>query len=472
MADRLQNNFQFLDVGRQDPNKKDIDTRKHEFVEIYQPFSEEQVQNQSHRCLECGNPYCEWKCPVHNYIPNWLKLISEGNIIEAANLSHQTNSLPEVCGRVCPQDRLCEGACTLNDGFGAVTIGNVEKYITDTAMAMGWKPDMSKVVWTDKKVAVIGAGPAGLGCADVLVRNGVKPVVFDLHPEIGGLLTFGIPEFKLEKDVLVKRREMFTEMGVEFRLSTEIGKDVQMQELLDEYDAVFMGMGTYNYMKGGFPGEDLPGVYDALPFLISNVNRNLGFEKDASEFISVEDKKVVVLGGGDTAMDCNRTSIRQQAETVTCAYRRDEENMPGSKREVANAKEEGVEFLFNRQPIAIVGEEKVEGVKVVTTQLGEPDENGRRRPEPIPGSEEVLDADVVLIAFGFRPSPAPWFDDHNITVNDWGGVEAPEAQEFAFQTSNPKVFAGGDMVRGSDLVVTAIWEGRQAAEGILDFLNV
>jgi glutamate synthase (NADPH/NADH) small chain len=472
MADRLQNNFQFLDVGRQDPNKKDIDTRKHEFVEIYQPFSEEQVQNQSHRCLECGNPYCEWKCPVHNYIPNWLKLISEGNIIEAANLSHQTNSLPEVCGRVCPQDRLCEGACTLNDGFGAVTIGNVEKYITDTAMAMGWKPDMSKVVWTDKKVAVIGAGPAGLGCADVLVRNGVKPVVFDLHPEIGGLLTFGIPEFKLEKDVLVKRREMFTEMGVEFRLSTEIGKDVQMQELLDEYDAVFMGMGTYNYMKGGFPGEDLPGVYDALPFLISNVNRNLGFEKDASEFISVEDKKVVVLGGGDTAMDCNRTSIRQQAETVTCAYRRDEENMPGSKREVANAKEEGVEFLFNRQPIAIVGEEKVEGVKVVTTQLGEPDENGRRRPEPIPGSEEVLDADVVLIAFGFRPSPAPWFGDHNITVNDWGGVEAPEAQEFAFQTSNPKVFAGGDMVRGSDLVVTAIWEGRQAAEGILDFLNV
>jgi glutamate synthase (NADPH/NADH) small chain len=353
-----------------------------------------------------------------------------------------------------------------------VTIGNVEKYITDTAMAMGWKPDMSKVVWTDKKVAVIGAGPAGLGCADVLVRNGVKPVVFDLHPEIGGLLTFGIPEFKLEKDVLVKRREMFTEMGVEFRLSTEIGKDVQMQELLDEYDAVFMGMGTYNYMKGGFPGEDLPGVYDALPFLISNVNRNLGFEKDASEFISVEDKKVVVLGGGDTAMDCNRTSIRQQAETVTCAYRRDEENMPGSKREVANAKEEGVEFLFNRQPIAIVGEEKVEGVKVVTTQLGEPDENGRRRPEPIPGSEEVLDADVVLIAFGFRPSPAPWFGDHNITVNDWGGVEAPEAQEFAFQTSNPKVFAGGDMVRGSDLVVTAIWEGRQAAEGILDFLNV
>lgn len=472
MTDRLKNDFQFIDVGRQDPDKKHMSARTEQFVEIYEPFREEQVQEQSHRCLECGNPYCEWKCPVHNFIPNWLKLISEGNIFEAAELSHQTNTLPEVCGRVCPQDRLCEGACTLNDGFGAVTIGNAEKYITDTALAMGWKPDMSQVVPTDKKVAIIGAGPAGLGCADVLVRNGVKPVVFDRYPEIGGLLTFGIPEFKLEKSVLVRRRELFTEMGVEFRLNTEIGKDVSMVELMAEYDAVFMGMGTYNYMKGGFPGEDLAGVYDALPFLVSNVNRNLGFEKSAEDFISVEGKRVVVLGGGDTAMDCNRTSIRQQAESVACAYRRDEENMPGSRREVANAREEGVEFLFNRQPVAIVGEDSVEGVKVVTTQLGEPDENGRRRPEPIPGSEEILPADVVLIAFGFRPSPADWFGDHDINVNNWGGVEAPEHQEFKFQTSNPKVFAGGDMVRGSDLVVTAIWEGRQAAEGILDYLDV
>ncbi|WP_111642688.1 FAD-dependent oxidoreductase [Marinimicrobium alkaliphilum] len=472
MAERLSNNFQFIDVGRQDPEKKDIETRKHQFVEIYQPYTQDQVAGQAHRCLDCGNPYCEWKCPVHNFIPNWLKLISEGNIFEAAELSHQTNSLPEVCGRVCPQDRLCEGACTLNDGFGAVTIGNAEKYITDTAFAMGWKPDMSKVKWTDKKVAVIGAGPAGIGCADVLVRNGVKPVVFDKYPEIGGLLTFGIPEFKLEKSVLTRRREIFTEMGIEFRLNTEVGKDVTMEELLRDYDAVFMGMGTYTYMKGGFPGEDLPGVHDALPFLVSNVNRNLGFEKDPSEFISVDGKRVVVLGGGDTAMDCNRTSIRQGAESVSCAYRRDEENMPGSRREVANAKEEGVKFLFNRQPVAIVGEDKVEGVKVVTTKLGEPDENGRRRPEPIEGSEEVLPADVVLIAFGFRPSPADWFGDHKINVADWGGVVAPEEQTFKFQTSNPKVFAGGDMVRGSDLVVTAIWEGREAAEGIMDYLEV
>ena len=472
MTARLNNDFQFLDVGRQDPAKKDIETRRHKFVEIYQPFAQEEVASQSHRCLECGNPYCEWKCPVHNFIPNWLKLISEGNIFEAAELSHQTNSLPEVCGRVCPQDRLCEGACTLNDGFGAVTIGNAEKYITDTAFAMGWKPDMSKVVWTNKKVAIIGAGPAGIGCADVLIRNGVRPVVFDKYPEIGGLLTFGIPEFKLEKSVMSRRREIFTEMGIEFRLNTEVGKDVTMEDLLRDYDAVFMGMGTYTYMKGGFPGEDLLGVYDALPFLVANVNRNLGFEKDASDFISVKGKKVVVLGGGDTAMDCNRTSVRQGAETVSCAYRRDEENMPGSKREVLNAREEGVEFLFNRQPVAIVGNGKVEGVKVVTTQLGEPDVKGRRSPVVVEGSEEILPADVVLIAFGFRPNPQPWFETSGVKVNEWGGVHAPEQQQFKFQTTNPKVFAGGDMVRGSDLVVTAIWEGREAAEGILDYLQV
>ena len=472
MTKRLDNVFQFIDVDRQDPNKKDMHTRTREFVEIYDPFSRHEVTHQAHRCIDCGNPYCEWKCPVHNFIPNWLKLIAEGNIFEAAELSHQTNSLPEVCGRVCPQDRLCEGACTLSDGFGAVTIGNAEKYITDTAFAMGWKPDMSHVVWTDKKVAIIGAGPAGIGCADILVRNGVKPVVFDKYPEIGGLMTFGIPEFKLEKSVLIRRREIFTEMGIEFRLNTEIGKDIAMEELVNDYDAVFMGMGTYTYIRGNFPGETLPGVYDALPFLVANVNRNMGFEKDPAEFISVEGKRVVVLGGGDTAMDCNRTSIRQGAASVTCAYRRDQENMPGSRREVVNAREEGVKFLFNRQPIAILGDGRVEGVKVVTTQLGEADQEGRRRPEPVAGSEEVLPADVVLIAFGFNPDPKEWFNQHNIAINSWGGVVAPEHQAYKFQTSNPKIFAGGDMVRGSDLVVTAIWEGRQAAEGILDYLDL
>lgn len=473
MAERLNNDFQFLDVARQDPTKKPIDVRKAEFVEIYQPFAKPEVEGQSHRCLDCGNPYCEWKCPVHNYIPNWLKLISEGRIFEAAELCHQTNTLPEVCGRVCPQDRLCEGACTLNDGFGAVTIGNTEKYIVDTAFAMGWRPDLSHVVPTGKKVAIIGAGPAGLGCADVLTRSGVKAVVFDKNPEIGGLLTFGIPEFKMEKAVMSRRREIFTDMGIEFRLNTDVGVDVKIDDLLAEYDAVFMGMGTYTYMKGGFPGEDLPGVYDALDFLIANVNRNLGFEKNPADYIDMAGKKVVVLGGGDTAMDCNRTSIRQGAESVSCAYRRDEANMPGSVREVKNAREEGVEFLFNRQPIEIVGDgNKVTGVKVVETQLGAADARGRRSPEPIPGSEQILPADAVVLAFGFRPSPAPWFTDLGIGMDASGRVQAPGEAKFKFQTTNPKVFAGGDMVRGSDLVVTAIWEGRQAAEGILDFLDV
>ena len=466
------NTFQFLQVKRIDPEKKPVEQRIKEYREIYGKFDAETAGQQADRCLECGNPYCEWKCPVHNYIPNWLKLIAEGNITEAAEMSHRTNSLPEICGRVCPQDRLCEGACTLNDGFGAVTIGSIEKYISDTAFEQGWRPDMSHVEPTGKKVAVIGAGPAGLGCADVLARNGVQVTVYDRYPEIGGLLTFGIPEFKLEKEVVHKRREIFEGMGIEFKLGVEVGKDIEFKTIADQYDAVFLGMGTYKYMTAGIPGEDLPGVYAALDFLVSNINHCYDYEKDPADYISMQGRHVVVLGGGDTAMDCNRTSIRQGASSVTCAYRRDEANMPGSKREVANAKEEGVKFMWNRQPVEIVGNGQVEGVKVVTTQLGEPDERGRRRPEPVPGSEEIIMADAVIIAFGFQPSPGEWFSEHNIEVDERGRVKAPAHQEFKYQSSNPKIFAGGDMVRGSDLVVTAVYEGREAAEGILDYLDV
>ena len=469
--EELNNNFQFLDVGRYDPAKKSVNERKINFVEIYGEYNQSQASNQAHRCLDCGNPYCEWKCPVHNYIPDWLKLVNEGNILEAADLCHSTNTLPEVCGRVCPQDRLCEGACTLNDGFGAVTIGSIEKYITEKAFEMGWKPDLSQRKWTNKKVAIVGSGPAGIACADVLTRSGIHSHVFDKNDEIGGLLTFGIPEFKLEKSVVKRRRKILEEMGIKFNLGVEIGKDIKFKNLYDKYDAVFLAMGTYTSLEGGFNGEKLPGVYKAIDYLISNTKKLLNMSSGKSEYINFKGKNVVVLGGGDTAMDCNRTAIRQGAKSVTCLYRRDEVNMPGSRKEVKNAKEEGVIFDFNVQPIDILGNNKVEGVKTVQTELGEPDQNGRRVPIPISGSERIYDADVVIVAFGFRASPANWFEDFNINTRKDGLVIAEENQEYKFQTSNKKIFSGGDMVRGSDLVVTAIWEGREAGKSIIKYVS-
>ncbi|MBW2683475.1 MAG: FAD-dependent oxidoreductase [Deltaproteobacteria bacterium] len=469
-----QNLFQFIEVNRVDPQKKGIERRQNEFVEIYDPFQKSQVQMQADRCLVCGNPYCEWKCPVHNYIPDWLQLANEGRIIEAAELCHQTNSLPEICGRVCPQDRLCEGACTLNNDYGAVTIGSIEKYLVDTALEMGWRPDLSQVVATGKQVAVVGAGPAGLACADVLIRNGVKPVVFDRHPEIGGLLTFGIPSFKLDKGVMELRREIFTDMGIEFRLGVDIGSDLPFKDLLDGYDALFVGTGTYTSIRANLEQEDSEGVYDALDYLIANTDRLMGLKRERYPYVNLEGKRVVVLGGGDTAMDCLRTAIRQGAADVACVYRRDRENMPGSAREVQNGEDEGVRFLWNLQPLGItVGENgQVNGVRVVSTRLGEPDEHNRRRPEVVAGTETELAADSVIMAFGFRPSPPAWLTENNISLNEQQLIDAPAEGEFPFQTGNEKVFAGGDAVRGSDLVVTAIAEGRGAAESILHYLRV
>ena len=464
--------LQFLEVPRRDPEKEPAAERIQHFGEIYGHYDGADAAAQAGRCIACGNPYCEWKCPVHNYIPNWLALIEEGKLFEAAELSHQTNSLPEICGRICPQDRLCEGACTLNDGIGAVNIGNIERYITDEAVKQGWRPDLSNVVGTDKRVGIIGAGPAGLSAADVLARNGISSVIYDAYPEIGGLLTYGIPPFKLEKDIVRQRRKILEGMGVKFVLNTRIGEDKPFQELIDEYDAVFLGMGTYQYVRGGFPGEDLAGVHDSLPYLVGNVYRELGHEEASAPYIDLEGKRVVVLGGGDTGMDCNRTAIRQGAASVTCAYRRDEENMPGSRREVANSKEEGVRFLFNRQPLEILGDDRVTGVRLIETQLGKPGKDGRRQPEPIAGSEEILEADAVVIAFGFRPNPPKWFGEHSVDTLPSGRVRVAALGTYPFQTTNPKIFAGGDMVRGSDLVVTAVHEGREAAKGIARYLGV
>ena len=470
--------FQFLDIPRDMPRKVPLQLRTEgDWNELYGKFGQAEAVHQAGRCLDCGNPYCEAKCPVHNYIPNWLALVEEGRILEAAALCHETNPLPEMCGRVCPQDRLCEGACTLNAGFGAVTIGAVEKYIVDTAFEQGWRPDLSKVVATGHRVAVIGAGPAGLAFADRLARAGIAATVFDRYEQIGGLLQFGIPSFKLDKSVIDTRREVLEEMGVRFRLGVEVGRDVAIGTLLSEYDAVFLGVGAYRYTDGGLPGQDLDGVLPALPFLVQNGRLVTGREPHGRPIAGWEDqlqlpalagKRVVVLGGGDTGMDCVRSAVRLGAASVTCAYRRDEANMPGSAREVANAREEGVRFLFNRQPLSIESGDGRHacGVRVVETRLGTPDANGRQRAEPIAGSESVIEADVVIIAFGFSPRPPEWLEALGVKARENGRLIVGGEGRLPYQTAHERLFAGGDCVRGADLVVTAVQEGRDAAAAI------
>ncbi|EOZ3046888.1 TPA: formate-dependent uric acid utilization protein AegA [Enterobacter roggenkampii] len=461
---------------RGEPDKLAGAERVGHFNEIYLPFRAEQAAREVSRCLKCGeHSICEWTCPLHNHIPQWIERLNAGDITGAAELSHQTNCLPEITGRVCPQDRLCEGACTLRDAAGAVTIGNIERYISDRALAMGWRPDMSAVTPSGKRVAIVGAGPAGLACADVLARRGVSVTVYDRHPEIGGLLTFGIPAFKLDKSLLARRREIFTSMGIRFELNCEVGQDVSMSQLKSDYDALFIGVGTYRSMKAGIPNEDAPGVYDALPFLVGNTRHVMGLEATASEpFIDTRGLNVVVLGGGDTAMDCVRTALRHGAATVTCAYRRDEANMPGSKKEVQNAREEGASFEFNVQPVELTLDPngKVNGIRMLRTALGEPDAQGRRRPVPVAGSEFVMAADAVIMAFGFNPHAMPWLQAQGVETDDWGRIVASVESRYRYQTTNPQIFAGGDAVRGADLVVTAMAEGRHAAQGILDWLGV
>ena len=461
---------------RGEPDKLAGAERVGHFNEIYLPFRAEQAAREVSRCLKCGeHSICEWTCPLHNHIPQWIERLNAGDITGAAELSHQTNCLPEITGRVCPQDRLCEGACTLRDAAGAVTIGNIERYISDRALAMGWRPDMSAVTPSGKRVAIVGAGPAGLACADVLARRGVSVTVYDRHPEIGGLLTFGIPAFKLDKSLLARRREIFTAMGIRFELNCEVGQDVSMSQLKSDNDALFIGVGTYRSMKAGIPNEDAPGVYDALPFLVGNTRHVMGLEATASEpSIDTRGLNVVVLGGGDTAMDCVRTALRHGAATVTCAYRRDEANMPGSKKEVQNAREEGASFEFNVQPVELTLDPngKVNGIRMLRTALGEPDAQGRRRPVPVAGSEFVMAADAVIMAFGFNPHAMPWLQAQGVETDDWGRIVASVESRYRYQTTNPQIFAGGDAVRGADLVVTAMAEGRHAAQGILDWLGV
>ncbi|MEM9302321.1 MAG: glutamate synthase subunit beta [Pseudomonadota bacterium] len=460
----------FLELERRMPTLVPAAERAKTMDEIYGDFSEHQAAGQAARCLDCGNPYCQFECPVANYIPQWLAMIEQGNLLKAAELASQTNSLPEICGRICPQDRLCEGACTLNDGFGAVTIGSIERYIIDEAYKQGWRPDMSRVVPTGHRVAIIGAGPAGLGCADVLARNGVHAVVFDRYPRIGGLLTFGIPPFKLDKDVVERRRDIMEGMGVEFRLGVDVGRDVSFEELVNEYDAVFLGTGTYTPVDAVLPGQELEGVTKALPYLIHNVNSVLGIDDTEAHDLSGE--HVVVLGGGDTAMDCVRTSIRLGADSVTCVYRRDEASMPGSRQESKRAREEGVEFVYERSPVAFEGRDgKVTGVRVAKMCADESQRRRRKVFRVVEGDEAIIPADRVIIAFGYRPSPENWMADHGIDLQEDGRIVTGGAGRLQMQTTNDAIFAGGDAVRGADLVVTAVFEGRSAARSIVSYLD-
>ncbi len=458
----------YLDTHRSDPQKTYGAERIKDFKEIYGDFTKTEAMQQAARCLSCGNPYCEWKCPLHNYIPNWLDMIHEGKLFEAAELSHRTNPIPEICGRVCPQDRLCEGSCTLNDEFGAVTIGAIERYITDNALEQGWRPNLTGIRMQDKKVAIIGAGPAGISCADRLARAGVKAVVYDRYSEIGGLLTFGIPEFKLEKSVITTRRQVLEEMGVEFRLNTNIDSKDDFAALMEDFDAIFLAIGAYKEVRAGIKGEDHAHVYSALPFLIGNTANLHGF-KTAHPFIDLQQRNVIVLGGGDTAMDCTRTSIRQGASSVICAYRRTEADMPGSKREVINAKEENVQFAFNLQPTEIISDEA--GITAVKFDITGDIKKFKPhlKAQMIDDHSLTLPCDAVITAFGFKPNVPEFLASFDIDCNDQGRILVD--QKLPYQSRNQKIFSGGDCVRGADLVVTAAYDGREAAHNILHFLH-
>ena len=463
----------FLELDRKDRTYADPKARLKHYNEFVVPLPESELRAQASRCMNCGIPYCHNGCPVNNIIPDWNHLVYEDDFRNALEVLHSTNNFPEFTGRICPAP--CEAACTLNIIDQPVTIKSIECAIVDKGWDNGWIAPQVPAKRTGKTVAVVGSGPAGLAAAQQLARAGHSVTVFEKNDRIGGLLRYGIPDFKMEKHLINRRGAQMEAEGVQFRTSTEVGVTVSVASLKENFDAIVLAGGAEDARKLDIPGAELPGVRLAMEFLTQQNKRNAGDDEMRAAprgSLTATGKNVVVIGGGDTGSDCVGTSIRQGAKSVTCAYRRDAKNMPGSRREVKNAKDEGVKFLFNRQPVAIVGEDRVEGVKVVETRLGEPDARGRRSPEPIPGSEQILPADAVVIAFGFRPSPAAWFQDFEIGTDEQGRVVAPEQGRFKFQTGNPKVFAGGDMVRGSDLVVTAIHEGRQAAEGILDYLGV
>jgi glutamate synthase (NADPH/NADH) small chain len=463
--------LRFVTVAQETPEKRAAAVRAHDFREIYRDYAAAKAAEQAARCSQCGVPYCQTHCPLHNNIPDWLRLTAEGRLREAYELSQETNTFPEICGRICPQDRLCEGNCVIEQaGHGTVTIGAIERFITDTAWAEGWVQPIRPAAERGESVGIIGAGPAGLAAADRLRRAGVQVTVYDRYDRAGGLMTYGIPGFKLEKPVVMRRIAQLEAAGVQFVLNCEVGRDITFDAIRGRHDAVLIATGVYKARDLAAPGRGAAGIVAALDYLTASNRKGFGDAVPAFDdgTLNAAGKRVVVIGGGDTAMDCVRTAVRQGAVSVKCLYRRDRANMPGSQREVANAEEEGVEFVWLSAPRGFTGGAAVNGVIVQRMRLGEADATGRQVPEVIEGADYVEPADLVVMALGFEPEDLPTlWGVPELAVTRWGTIRA----DFrTHATSLPGVYAAGDIVRGASLVVWAIRDGREAADAMLEWL--
>ncbi len=457
--------LKFIKINQETPIKRNTDSRKDDFNEIYDQYITDKAKEQSSRCSQCGVPFCQIHCPLQNNIPDWLKLTAEGRLKEAYEISQSTNNMPEVCGRICPQDRLCEGNCVIEQsGHGTVTIGSVEKYITDTAWEKGWVKPIKVKKELKESIGIIGAGPAGLACAEEMRKFGYKVTIYDRYDRPGGLLIYGIPNFKLEKFVVERRTKLLKESGIKFIQNFEVGRDKTLEELKAKHDAVLIATGVYKAREIEIPGSNLENIFPAMDFLTASNRKGLGDKVKLFDngVLNAEGKDIVVIGGGDTAMDCVRTAIRQKAKTVKCLYRRDRENMPGSAREVSNAEEEGVEFIWLTSPKSFLGDKTVREVVANKMKLGEPDVSGRRRPIPIEDGDFKIKADLVIKSLGFDPENIPkLFNSNHLAVSKWGTIKIDLK---TMQTNIDGVFAAGDIVRGASLVVWAIRDGRDAAE--------
>jgi glutamate synthase (NADPH) small chain len=464
--------LQFVNLKKENPLKRNKEKRKDDFNEIYNEFISQKANEQSSRCSQCGVPFCQIHCPLHNNIPDWLKLTAEGRLKEAYEVSQSTNNMPEVCGRICPQDRLCEGNCVIEQsGHGTVTIGSIEKHITDTAWEKGWVKPFKVKKELKQTIGIVGAGPAGLACAEELRKSGYQVTVYDRYDRPGGLLIYGIPNFKLEKFVVERRTKLLKESGIKFVQNFEVGKNKSLYELKEKHDAILIATGVYKSREIDIPGKDLKNIFPAMKFLTASNRKGLGDKVELFDngILNAENKNIVVIGGGDTAMDCVRTSVRQKAKSVKCLYRRDKENMPGSSREVSNAEEEGVEFIWLTSPKSFIGDKEVKEVEVNKMKLGDPDSSGRKKPEIEIGLEYKIPADLVIKSLGFDPENLPkLFNANELAISKWGTLKIDLK---TMQTNLDGIFAAGDIVRGASLVVWAIRDGRDAATQIERYLQ-